>query len=269
MASPAPRLRYQGGRWQADARPLPDEAAVALVVNGTTQAVMMATPETLADFALGFALSEGIAETAAEVGEIEIVEQADGIEARLWLSPDCAGRLETRQRRLAGPVGCGLCGIDSLAEALRPLRRIKATAMLHPREVGQAMAALADGQRLRRESGAIHAAGFWVPGRGLVALREDVGRHNALDKLAGALSRAGEEFGAGAMVLTSRVSVDLVQKAATLGTPILVAAAPPTVLAVAQAEACGLTLIGSARGADFDLFTHPERIQPEPASDVA
>lgn len=269
MATAAPRTAYRAGRWQAGNRSLPDEAAVALVMNGTTQAVMMATPDDLEDFALGFALTEGIAQAPAEITGIEVVQQEDGHEARVWLCAAATERLASRRRAQVGPVGCGLCGIDSLAGAMRDLPPLAAGGTLHPAGIGLAMAALADGQRLRRETGAIHAAGFWVPGRGLVALREDVGRHNALDKLAGAILRAGEDPAAGAIAITSRVSVDLVQKAATLGTPILIAASVPTALSVARAEDCGLTLVGSARGPDFDLYTHPERIQPEPASDVA
>lgn len=250
-------------------RPLPEEAAVALVMNGTTQAVMMATPADLEDFVLGFGLGEGIVASLSETDGIEIVPHPQGVEVRLAISAAAAARLAARRRTQAGPVGCGLCGIDSLDAALRSVPAVAGTAVLHPADIGQAMAALADGQMLRRESGAIHAAGFWVPGRGLVVLREDVGRHNALDKLGGAIARAGEDPGAGAVVMTSRVSVDLVQKTATLGAPILIAASIPTSLAVAEARSCGLTLVGSVRGADFDLYTHPERIQPEPASDVA
>jgi FdhD protein len=188
----------------------------------------------------------------------------------MWLSGERAEALAARRRAMTGPVGCGLCGIDSLAEALRPVPPVTDTALRLPAgEVAAAMAALRAAQVLHDRTHAAHAAGFWAPGAGLVALREDVGRHNALDKLAGALLRAGTDPRSGAVVLTSRVSVDLVQKAAAIGAPVLIAASAPTAHAARTAAEAGLTLVGNARGDGFDVFSRPDRIQPKASSHVA
>ncbi|WP_276207417.1 formate dehydrogenase accessory sulfurtransferase FdhD [Paracoccus contaminans] len=162
---------------------------------------------------------------------------------------------------MLGPVGCGLCGVDSIAAALPPVVQVTSGLRLTPGDVGAAMAALAQGQLRWRETPAIHAAGLWTPAGALV--REDVGRHNALDKLAGAVARSvpAPDPGMAAVVMTSRLSVDLVQKTARLGAPVLIGAGVPTGLAIAWADAAGITLIGRARGDGFDLFTHPQRIE--------
>lgn len=240
------------------ARALPEEVAVALSYNGSTQAVMMATPADLEDFAYGFTLTEGIA-TRAEVDSVTVVETALGVDVQIWLAAEAEGRLATRRRTMAGPVGCGLCGIDSLAEAVRAPRHVAASALsLTPAQVAAAMEALCARQPLHEATRATHAAAFWQPGDDRITVREDVGRHNALDKLVGALGDA--DPASGVVVLTSRVSIDLVQKCAALGAPILIAASAPTAAAVAMAEAAGLTLVALARGERFETFTHAHRI---------
>jgi len=254
---------------RAVARTLPAEEPVALVADGTTLAVMMASPADLEDFALGFALSEGLIATPGELREVEIVAQEAGIEARLWLAPGRAAALAERRRTMAGPVGCGLCGIDSLAAALRPLPRLAETGpLLSAAEAAAAPAALRARQPLHDRTRAVHAAGFVQPGRGVTLAREDVGRHNALDKLIGALARAGFDPREGAFVITSRVSVDMVQKTVTAGASVLIAVSAPTARAVDLAEAAGLTLAAFARDEGFDLYAHPGRIEGG-ASDVA
>ncbi len=227
---PIERPAWRQGRWENGVRQVAEETAIALTYNRTTYAVMMATPADLEDFAIGFSLTESVVERVEEIEEIEIVEAApgDGIEARMWVAPECAAAMGERRRAIAGPTGCGLCGLDSLAQALRPPPRAAPGLHLAPAEIEAAVAALAPGQALGRATRAVHAAGFWRPGHGLVALREDVGRHNALDKLAGALARAGEDARAGVIVMTSRVSVELVQKAARMGAGVLVAVSAPT-----------------------------------------
>lgn len=190
-------------------RSLPEEVPVALVYNGTTQAVMMATPCDLEDFGRGFTRTEGL----GEVERIEVITHATGIEVQMWLPETQADALATRRRAMTGPVGCGLCGIDSLDQAVRSLPAVAGGITLSPRDVGRAMAALRDGQILHNKTRAMHAAGFYVPSQGLICLREDVGRHNALDKLVGAVP----DCTIGAVVLTSRVSVDMVQKTALSG----------------------------------------------------
>lgn len=263
------RLAFRAGRWESGHRAVPTEVPVAIVYNGTTQAVMMATPAALDDFGAGFSLTEGIIADLSEIQETEIVSLDQGLELRMWLAPEADARLQARRRAQVGPVGCGLCGIDSLNEALRPLPRLSATLTLAPADAEASMKGLMRHQALNDATRAAHAAGFYLPGKGVVLAREDVGRHNALDKLAGAMARAGFAPDMGALVITSRVSVDMVQKAALIGAPVLMAASAPTALAIAEAEAAGITLVGVLRGADFEVFTHPERFDPKEAADVA
>ncbi|MCJ8140258.1 formate dehydrogenase accessory sulfurtransferase FdhD [Falsirhodobacter halotolerans] len=237
-------------------RPLADEIAIAISYDATTQAVMMATPQDLTDFARGFTLTEGIA-ALDDIREIEVAEVPDGIDLRMWLAPEAGARLAARRRRMVGPVGCGLCGIDSLAEAMRPMAPVTTDLRLTPAEVGQAIAGLRDHQPLHDATRAVHASGFWHPAQGMVAVREDVGRHNALDKLAGAVA-SGDV--AGAVLMTSRVSVDLVQKVAALGAPVLIAVSAPTAQAVELAMRLNITVIGLARGEGYHVFSHPQRV---------
>lgn len=263
------RLSYRSGRWSEGARALPEEVPVALVYNGTTQAVMMATPAALEDFAAGFSLTEGIVRDPSEIREVEVADGDAGIELRIWLEPGAEERFQARRRAQVGPVGCGLCGMDSLAEALRPLPSVAGELTLAPDDVAQAMAGLVRHQALNDATRAVHAAGFYVPGRGVILAREDVGRHNALDKLAGAMARTGTRAASGALVITSRVSVDMIQKAAMIGAPVLLAASVPTALAVRQAEETGLTLAAVVRGDDFEVFTHAHRFTGKSVRDVA
>ena len=241
-------------------RQVPEEAAVALVYAHATYAVMMASPADLGDFALGFSLAEGLVDGPDDIEELEIVPHAGGIELRMQLGPLCAARPRERARRMAGPAGCGLCGVQSLAEVFRPLPQVAPGFRIEGTEIFAAMGAMVRGQRLNAVVRATHAAAFWQPGHGLIALREDVGRHNALDKLAGALAFAGTPGASGVVLLSSRVSIEMVQKAARMGAAILVAASAPTALAVRMAGACGITLVGVARSDGFEVFTALERI---------
>jgi FdhD protein len=264
-------------------RALPEECAVAISYNGSTQAVMMATPADLHDFAVGFTLTEGLADPS-EILEVEAAETPRGIDLQLWLAASAADRLAARRRAMAGPVGCGLCGIESLEEAMRdPVPLPHADIALSGEDIMAAMAALPAHQPLHDATRAAHAAGFWRPGHGFVAVREDVGRHNALDKLAGAMVRASAQpaDGApagrvvaraaldGAVIITSRVSVDMVQKAVAMRAPVLVAASAPTAAALRMAQAAGLTLVALARPDRFETFTHPHRITGKDTAHVA
>lgn len=242
-------------------RTLPEEQPVALVFNGTTAAVMMATPDKLKDFAIGFALSEGFIDHPCQVDSFERVTHAKGTELQVWLDADRAKALHLRRRNMLGPVGCGLCGIDSLEQAIRPLPVLpKGGLELSRAEVAAATDRLRDHQPLHDQTHAVHAAGFLVPDKGIILSREDVGRHNALDKLIGAMALAGIDASQGAIVLTSRVSVDMVQKTVIAGCPVLIAVSAPTALALRLARDANLTLAAFARGGGFDLYSHPERI---------
>lgn len=256
---PTPLRIPRKGPPAATARALAEEAAVAIVYNGTTHAVLMATPADLADLGRGFTLTEGIA-APHEIESVEVAHHPHGREVRLWLRGDAAARVATRRRALTGPTGCGLCGVESLEAAVRQPPRVTAALTLTAAQVHAALAALPAHQPLTRATRAAHAAALWTPAHGIILAREDVGRHNALDKLAGAAQPAGIDPAQALLLLTSRVSVEMVQKAASIGVGILAAVSAPTKLAVATAQAAGLTLIAVARDDGFELFTHPWRL---------
>jgi FdhD protein len=251
---------------QPGAAPLPgprrlaEEVPVAFVYEGASYAVMMATPADLGDFGLGFSLNERVVCSPEEIESLDIVHGDDGIMLRITLAACVADAFWKRRRYLAGPSGCGLCGVESLAEAVRPPVPVRGGFRVAAATIAAAMASLPERQPMNRITGAMHAAAFWTLGNGIVAVREDVGRHNALDKLTGAVRAAGWNAGAGAVLLTSRVSVEMVQKAASLGAPILAAVSAPTALARRAADAAGITLIAVARHDGFEIFTHPTRI---------
>jgi len=222
---------------------------------------MMATPTGLEDFAFGFSHSEGIIGSPDEIESLDIVEQDIGVELRMRLVESRSSAFANRRRYLAGPTGCGLCGIESLGEAMRAPACISDGGRFAPREILQAVQELEAGQAINRVTRAVHAAAFFRPGQGLVALREDIGRHNALDKLGGALLRKGTKGEGGFGVVTSRLSVEMIQKAASIDIPVLVAVSAPTALAVRMADAAGMTLVAVARGDGFEIFTHAQRIE--------
>jgi FdhD protein len=257
------RMVWRDGRVNAGTRQIAEETPLALTYNGGTYAVMMGTPRDLRDFAIGFSLTEGIVESAEEIESVDVVALDDGIELRMWLASEKAARISERRRHIAGPTGCGICGLESIAEAVRPVAVVPPGRIFFPAEIMAAMAAVAPLQALNIETRAVHAAAFWTPLHGIIAIREDVGRHNALDKLAGALAQRELRAGDGMVLLTSRVSVEMVQKAASMGAPLMVAVSAPTALAVRMADAAGITLCAIARADGFEIFTHPRRIAVE------
>ena len=251
----------------APLRDIPEEAALALVIDGGTEAVMMGSPGDLQDFAYGFALNEGLIETLADIRSFEVVEAGEGLELRLWLVESRRRDLAERRRFRIGPTGCGLCGVESIAEALRPLPRIQSDICTSAARIIEAMGALEPLQPLNARVRAVHAAAFLdLETDAPLVVREDVGRHNALDKLAGALARAGVSPLRGAILMTSRLSVELVQKAAMMGAPIIAAISAPTGLALRTAERAGICVVGIVRHDGLEVFTFPERLGLEAGS---
>jgi FdhD protein len=259
------RRKYGDGVRPAQGRRLvPEETPVVFTYNGTSYAVMMATAQDLADFACGFSLTEGIIQSPSEIESLDIVEHDMGLELQMRVPEPRAAKLTERHRAMAGPTGCGLCGIESLEDALRVLPQITVDeGLFSVAQIMQATAAVAPLQTLNQQTHAVHAAAFWTPAAGIVAIREDVGRHNALDKLIGALARGGTKGSDGILVLTSRVSIELVQKAAMAGMPVMAAISAPTALAVRSAGFAGITLVAVAREDGFEAFSHHERIASE------
>ena len=232
---------------------LADEVPVALVVEGGSQAVMLATPADLEDFALGFALTEDWIARADELYAVETVHTAQGIELQLELAASRRWALRERRRALAGRTGCGLCGVESLAQVERPLPAVQAP-HLAPGALARALRELAQQQPLNALTGAVHAAAWCALDGAVRLVREDIGRHNALDKLVGAMARAGARPGEGFVAVTSRASFEMVHKAAAAGVGLLAAVSAPTARAVQTADRCGLVLAGFVRGEDAVFY---------------
>ena len=252
-------VALRGGTVQRRADWLAEEVPVALVFNGISHAVMMASPTALDDFALGFGLTEGLLAGAAELYGCEAVPVAEGIELRLEVSSACEWRLKEARRTLAGRTGCGLCGTDSLKQVRRPLPRAPAV-QVPAAALNSAQRALREHQALQRRSGATHAAAWCALDGRIVISHEDVGRHNALDKVIGAMVRAGADARQGFLCITSRASFEMVQKAVMAGAGVLAAVSAPTALAVDVALEAGLALAGFVRGDDLVAYSFPERL---------
>lgn len=237
-----------------------EEVPVALEYNGISHAVMLATPSDLEDFALGFSFTEGIVDGAAQVFECEHAEGARGYTVSLRIASACLERLKQRRRSLAGRTGCGLCGTESLDHAIRRPPQLPGGPSFRHAAVVRALGEMRTRQRLLGVTGATHAAA-WCTGAGEIAfVREDVGRHNALDKLVGALLRAHANAGDGFVLISSRASYEMVQKTAMAGVGVLAAVSGVTALAVEVATDAGLALLGFARGDDVSIYSHAERI---------
>jgi FdhD protein len=248
----AQRLTVAGG--EALDEVVAEEVAVALVYNGISHAVMMATPCDLEDFARGFSLTEHIVEKPSEIYDIEVEPVGRGIEVRLDIAAQRMAGLQQRRRTLAGRTGCGLCGVDSLEEAMRPVTVAAASLPVSRQSIEKAMAALPAHQRINKANGATHAAGWALADGTLVAVREDVGRHNALDKLGGAIARSGPQAPGGFVVVTSRCSYEMVHKAAALHAVAIAAVSAPTSLAIETAEQAGITLAAFVRNGRLTVY---------------
>ena len=257
-----------------------EEVPIALIYNGVSHAVMLATPQDLEDFALGFSLSEGILQSKSELYDVEIVAQPLGIELRLDVATEAFVKLKERRRNLVGRTGCGLCGAESLEQALRLPEKtlnlaenttsstVAASSLIIPASsIIKAFQTIQTTQILQQATGATHACA-WVNADGEVQLlREDVGRHNAMDKLIGALAKQKNEpklpkQDEGFVLTSSRASVEMVQKVAIAGFSILVAISAPTGLAIRIAEDYGVTLVGFLRDNQFVMYANPQRIKP-------
>ncbi len=252
--------QWRDGKMQERPEQIVEETPVVLVYNGIPHVVMMATPADLEDFLLGFSVTEELIRTPADLRDIRVVRYGQGIEVQGTVPPECAAVVASRSRRLTGRTGCGVCGTDSIDAVLKTLHPVPASAPIHPKAIEAALQSITSQQTLNTAAGTVHAAA-WARRDGTVELaREDVGRHNALDKLIGALLARGVNPIEGFVVVTSRASFEMVQKATVLGAPLLVAISGPTGLAVRLAEQAGLTLVGFARGDRLTVYTHPERL---------
>jgi len=245
---PAGFLRHgpDGGGERIE-RPLAVEAPIAVEFGGIGYAVLMATPIDLVDMATGFALAERLIDHAGQVDAVDIHPAPGGTLLRVTLAAECMGRVVDRVRHRVSESGCGLCGIENLEQALRPLPRVTARSDAPPAAIFAALDRLRDHQPLGRETGAVHAAALCDAAGAIRLVREDVGRHNALDKLIGAMLRGGLGWDGGFALLSSRCSFELVEKAALAGCPLIVTISAPTDLAVRRAAEAGVRLIGLAR----------------------
>jgi FdhD protein len=236
------------------------EIPVAFLYNGQSHAVMMASPNDLIDFAYGFSIAEGIVDRLADIGSVSSEAKGPGVSLSIEISEGHAALLEARKRNIAGRTGCGLCGISEIEQVLRPLPSLPDTPPIGRAAIDRAMRELPDHQDINQTTGAVHAAGFADPDGKLLLVREDIGRHNALDKLIGAVLRAGLDPEDGFVAVTSRCSMEMVQKTVCFGSPLLVSVSAPTSLAVELAERHNLTVAAFARGSGFNLYAHSKRI---------
>ena len=256
----ADAVRWEGGVWAAQHEQIVEETPVAIVYNRIPHVVMMATPTDLEDFALGFSLTEELIQSADDLGQLEISRYSRGVEILATVTERCVAAISERTRRLTGRTGCGICGADSVDAVLKRIHPVERDVTISVPAVQRALDSLAANQPLNTASGAVHAAGWAQLDGTLSMIREDVGRHNALDKLVGAATAARVAPSAGFIVVTSRASFEMVQKATVLGAPLLAAISGPTGLAVRVAQQAGLTLVGFARKGRLTVYTHPERL---------
>lgn len=258
-------VRVPVEKWDADQHMLceddvAEEVPVALEYNGISHAVMLASPYDLEDFALGFSLSEGILKDRSEMYECEVVPGCEGIQVQMQIASERFVTLKDKRRNLTGRTGCGLCGAETLQQAIRHPQATTGNAMFSAAQIHAGMKAMFKQQRLQRHTGATHAAA-WMTLDGRVELvREDVGRHNALDKLIGVMARKNCDFSAGAALITSRASYEMVQKAATMGIGFLAAISAPTSLAIQLAEETNVTLVGFVRNHSHVVYAQSHRL---------
>ena len=253
-------VRLADGARANEHAPVAEEVPVAFVYSGRPHVVMMCTPQNLEDLAYGFSITEGIVASAAEIERVEIATHARGAELAIAIPVGSAARLSQRTRALAGRTGCGLCGVEAIDDAVRAVRRVQSPLTLSAGSLWRAGEELDAQQSLNHETHAVHGAAWATADGHVVVAREDVGRHNALDKVLGALARSGIDASAGFLIVTSRASFELVQKASAAGVALLAAVSRPTGLAVRIADESGITLVGLLRDRTANVYSHPERI---------
>ena len=255
-------VRLADGATANDSAAVAEEVPVAFVYGSRSHVVMMASPTDLEDLAVGFTLTEEIVANLRDIGAIAVERHSRGIELRIEIPPAAAERLLARGRAITGRTGCGLCGVEAIDDAVRTPRVVASTLTVSTDALWRAGAALDHQQLLNRDTRAVHAAAWATSDGTLRVVREDVGRHNALDKVIGALARANTDASTGFVIVTSRASFELVQKAATAGIPLLAAVSRPTGLAIRLAESANIALVGLLRGQTANVYAHAERLTP-------
>jgi FdhD protein len=249
----------RGHNEQADDE-VAEELPVALTYHGVPYVVMLATPADLEDLGYGFSFTESLVDAPGEIREVRVVASSDSCELQITIAAERFAALLQRRRNLAGRSGCGLCGTETIEQAMRAPAAVGAGVSISGTELHGSLAALREQQVLNASTGSVHAAAWCLPGRGVLLTREDVGRHNALDKVVGALIRTQRDAASGYLLISSRASYEMVLKAAIAGVSVLAAISAPTALAIRLAEQCGLTLVGFARDDSHVIYTHPQRL---------
>jgi len=252
--------RWQGGQHEQLQDFIAEEVPVSLIYNGTPHVVMLASPTNLEEFALGFSITEGIIKNPKELLSARVYNRSNGIEVQIKIPEQRFQCMADKGRNLTGRTGCGLCGASTLKQAIREPSPVNGKLTLSADQLQSALTGIKQHQKLNRLTGAVHAAAWAVPGQGILDIREDVGRHNALDKLIGFLLRTDKDLSAGFVIVTSRASYEMVQKTAWVGITLLAAISAPTGLAIRLANEAGLTLIGFARDDQHVVYTHPQRL---------
>ena len=257
-------IRLSDAGAEPEAGAVAEEVPAAFVYSGKPHVVMMCSPADLEDLAVGFTLTEEIVSGLDKIGLIEVERHSRGVEIRVEIPQDAADRLAARTRALAGRSGCGLCGVEAIDDAVRAPRFVASSLRVQADAVWRAGAALEQHQPMNRDTRAVHAAAWATDDGTLRVIREDIGRHNALDKVLGALARSHVDAANGFLIVTSRASFELVQKAAVVGVALMAAVSRPTGLAIRIADAAGITLVGLLRGRSANVYSHPERIRAGP-----
>jgi FdhD protein len=253
--------RWAQGQLTHAADQVAEEMPIGLVYHGVPHVVMLATPADLEDFAVGFTISEGLVERPEEIRSVEVIHGAEAADVKITVAWQRFSALLQRRRNLTGRTGCGLCGAETAEDAIRDIMRVGPGPTVSTDSLHQAIEQLGTLQPINARTGSVHAAAWVIPGKGIQLVREDVGRHNALDKAIGALVRSGADISAGYMLITSRASFEMVQKSATVGISFLAAFSAPTAFAVRLAHKTGLTLVAFARRDRHVVYANPERLK--------